>query len=99
MQAPHGTSARVWIHMLSCFALCTTVTSGAPLAEGVLALYSRLISATERRADTLSFRMNSRKLAIHSADHFERMSRALLGNTNVEVRCVQESARALSDPA
>ena len=73
--------------MLSCFAMFTTITSGAPFAEGALAAYSKLIQAAERRADTLSFRMNSRKLAIHSADHFERASRQLLGKEGVEVRC------------
>jgi hypothetical protein len=86
LQVRHGTAARIWLHMLTCFVACTTVTAGAPIAERVISIYSGVLRTCERRADTLAFRMNSRKIALHTADHVDRIGRQVLGADGVEVR-------------
>lgn len=83
MQFAAGTASACWAQAVSAFVLATTVSRAAGLIESFSSAYLDLLAATQRYASAMVFRMNSRKVAIHAADQFDRAARSAIGEEAV----------------
>jgi hypothetical protein len=72
------------------FIATATAAAVVPALEGAMRGYRRLLSAAADHRATVHFRLQSRKLLVHSADHTERAARRFLGDaasSAIQVRC------------
>ena len=83
MQFAAGTASVCWVQTVAAFVLATTVSRAAGLIETFSTSYLDLLAATQRYASAMVFRMNSRKVAVHAADQFDRAARSTLGDEAV----------------
>jgi hypothetical protein len=83
IQIERGTAANVWLQALTAFVGAAALTAAAPLSAAALNVYTTLLSRTFGLAHSVAFRVNSRKFAIHTADHADRIARKALGDTGV----------------
>lgn len=94
-QIERGTAARAWAIVIASTACMSTTAALLPVFERAVRLYMRLVSFARAHADDVRFRLQSRKLLVHSADQVERAARTVFGEALTET--IQEQIDAAVD--